>query len=94
MLAPKKEKIKKARIAKIIDLPTGMIAEADLEDFEIGEIEKSVTAIVWSTGCPVYDRVPWLLNGNSSKRMGWQDLVEPGSLIVLVESAQKEDYFI
>lgn len=74
----------KIRTTKVVDLVTGTIAEADLE--ELHNDDKSVTSVVWSTGCPVYDRVPWLLGNGRSRLVDWQDLVEPGSMIVLVKT--------
>lgn len=84
----------KTQTAKVVDLATGMIVEADLKTFDLEDIEKSVTAIVWSTGCPVYDRVPWLLKNNYSRVLEWQELVEPGSMIVLVEEQTKPGHLV
>ena len=82
----------KVQSTKVVDLVTGMMREAHIDELLLDKIEQSVTAVVWSTGCPVYDRVPWLLGRNSSRVLGWQELVEPGSFIVLAESPQKHTF--
>ena len=82
----------KAQSTKVIDLVTGMRGEARIDEFFLEEIEQSVTAIVWATGCPIEDRIPWLLGRDSSRVLSWQELVEPGSFIVLAESRQKQPF--